>query len=92
VINQNVQERIRGIIAGVTHLPHEKVTDKASCENLEAWDSVAQINVIIGVECEFGVSFSVEQLHSLNSIEKIRSAVELALDQSRLSPNALSQR
>jgi acyl carrier protein len=91
VIDHNVQERIRGIIADITHVPPEKVTGEASCENVEAWDSVAQINVIIGVESEFGVSFSVEELHSLNSVEKIRSAVELALDHSRTSQNAVSQ-
>jgi acyl carrier protein len=83
VINHNVQERIRGIIADITHLPLERVTGKASCENVESWDSVAQINVIISVESEFGVSFSVEELHSLNSVEKIRSAVEVALDHTR---------
>jgi acyl carrier protein len=91
VINHNVQERIRGIIADVTHLPLEKVAADASCENIAGWDSVAQINVIIGVESEFGVSFSVEELHSLNSVGKIRSAVELALGDNRMSQNAVNQ-
>lgn len=73
-------ERIRKVVADVTHSRLEDVDENTSPETLGSWDSVAQINVIIGIENEFGVSFDVEEMYALNSVRKIQSALADRLD------------
>jgi acyl carrier protein len=64
-------DKIREIIADITHNHLASVTAKSSTENLDGWDSVAQINIIVAVEQEFGVTFDAEEIHTLNTVEKI---------------------
>jgi acyl carrier protein len=66
-----MSDKIREIIADITHNDPQSVTAKSSSDNLDGWDSVAQINIIVAVEEEFGVTFDAEEIHNLNSVEKI---------------------
>jgi acyl carrier protein len=80
VSDHSALERIRKVVADVTHSRLEDVDENTSPETLGSWDSVAQINVIIGIENEFGVSFDVEEMYALNSVRKIQSALADRLD------------
>src|SRR5262245_14970867 len=68
--------KIREIVADVTQNAVETITDKSDSTNVDGWDSVAQINIIVSVEMEFGASFSAEEMHSLNSVAKIANALK----------------
>ena len=57
-------DKVREIIADITH------NDAPS-----GWDSIAQINIIVAMEEQFGVTFGAEEMHTLNSVEKIVSAL-----------------
>lgn len=60
--------RVRRIIAEVFSLEVENVAPEASPETIEAWDSVGHLNLIIALEQEFGVQFT------LGDIEKMIDA------------------
>src|SRR3954468_1557621 len=64
-------DKVREIIADVTHNNLQSVTANSSSQNLDGWDSVAQINIIVAVEEEFGIRFDPEDMHNLDSVEKI---------------------
>lgn len=68
-------DKIRQIIADLTHNNPASVSSKSSSQNLEGWDSVAQINIIVAIEQEFGVAFSAEEMHSLSSVEAIMQSL-----------------
>jgi len=71
-------DKIRQIIADITQNDIAHVTRDSNSENLSGWDSVAQINIIVSIEQEFGVTFTAEEMHTLNSVEKIVSALSAA--------------
>jgi acyl carrier protein len=68
-------DKIRQIVADITQNDLASVTTKSNSQNLGGWDSVAQINIVVTIEQEFGVTFSAEEMHTLNSVEKIASAL-----------------
>ena len=70
-------DKIRQIIADVTQNDIASVTTASNSQNLDGWDSVAQINIIVNIEEEFGVTFSAEEMHALNSVEKILNALRM---------------
>jgi len=70
-------DRIRQIVAAITQNDVASVTTDSNSQNLDGWDSVAQINIIVAIEEEFGVTFSAEEMHALNSVKKIIDALRL---------------
>ncbi len=65
---RRIASRVRRIIAEVFSLEVENVAPEASPETIEAWDSVGHLNLIIALEQEFGVQFT------LGDIEKMIDA------------------
>ncbi len=70
-------DRIRQIVAAITQNDVASVTTDSNSQNLDGWDSLAQINIIVAIEEEFGVAFSAEEMHALNSVKKIIDALRL---------------
>jgi acyl carrier protein len=61
-------ERLIAIVAAALRLPPSKLTLETGPDDVEAWDSLAQINIISEVEAEFGVSIPIEQVAEIRRI------------------------
>ena len=78
-MNDNTAERVRMLIAGVLQLPAAQINEFSAAENLEAWDSVNHLNIMLGLEQEFGVQLSPEQTDKMTNIAAIVDVLRLAL-------------
>ena len=66
-----MEEKILNVLKTVLEL---KTIDKSICtENCEAWDSMAQLNLIVELESEFDVSFEPEEIAEMTSFEAIKN-------------------
>ncbi len=61
-------ERLIAIIAAALRVPTSKLTLDTGPEDVEAWDSLAQINIVSEIEAEFGVSIPIEQVPEIKHI------------------------
>lgn len=52
------------------------VGENVSMENQELWDSMKHIEIITTLEEELGVSFKIEEIPTLTSMEKIVEAIK----------------
>ena len=69
--NDAILEKVRNIVAEVSEVEVERVSLQSSPANLEEWDSLAQVNIVLSLEQEFGHQFSPEQIERMVSVEKI---------------------
>lgn len=69
--DEAIRERVRYIVAEITEVEVERITLQSSPANLEEWDSLAQVNIVISLEQEFGHQFSPDQIERMASVEKI---------------------
>jgi len=69
--DEAILEKVRAIVAEVSEVEAERVTLQSSPDNLEEWDSLAQVNIVLSLEQEFGRQFSPEQIEYMASVEKI---------------------
>jgi acyl carrier protein len=69
--NDAILEKVRLIVAEVSEVAVERIGLQSSPDNLEEWDSLAQVNIVLSLEQEFGHQFSPEQIESMVSVEKI---------------------
>lgn len=64
-------ERVRGIAADVLQVPGNEITPQSSTENVETWDSLHHLNLVLAFEQEFGVRFEPEEIDQMNSVQQI---------------------
>ncbi|HEY5130054.1 MAG TPA: acyl carrier protein [Bradyrhizobium sp.] len=64
-------DRVREIVAEMTALPIESITAQSSPKLHKEWDSLAQVNIVVSLEQEFGCQFSPDQIEHMVSVEKI---------------------
>lgn len=73
--NEAILERVRYIVAEITEVEAERITLQSSPDNLEEWDSLAQVNIVLSLEQEFGRQFSPDQIERMVSVAKIVEVV-----------------
>jgi acyl carrier protein len=66
-----MRDRITAVIADVFGLHVADVPPDASNETLESWDSLRHLELMMGLEMEFGVQISSEAMPELLSIKAI---------------------
>ncbi|MGA9722492.1 MAG: acyl carrier protein [Candidatus Binatus sp.] len=63
--------RVRRIVSEMTMLPFESITARSSPQLHPEWDSLAQVNIVVSLEQEFGQEFSPDQIELMVTVEKI---------------------
>jgi acyl carrier protein len=71
-----MEERLIAIVAAALRVPTSALTLKTGPGDLEAWDSLAQLNVVSEVEAEFGVSIPIEQMAEIRHIRDFLAYLE----------------
>lgn len=73
------QERLTGrvlrVVSQVLGVPIESLNERSSSDTVEEWDSLTHMNVVLGLEEEFSVSFTDDQIVSLLSVDAIVGAL-----------------
>ena len=73
--------RVRSIVSATFGLPVAQVSEATGSDNLEAWDSMNHLHLIVALEAEFEVSFDPEQAIELTSVRKIEDALRVLVGQ-----------
>lgn len=71
---------IQQVIATTLKVPPDKITRETSEKDLAAWDSIAHINLLMGLEEAFDLFIEVEDFAKLTSVAAI---VEYLKEQNR---------
>lgn len=61
-------EKLIAIVAAALRVPTSTLTLETGPGDLQAWDSLAQINIVSEIEAEFGVSIPIEQVGEIRHI------------------------
>ena len=73
--------RVRRVVSSVLGLPIEQVTLKTSNDDVENWDSLSIVNLMMAIEEEFQVGLSPEEAGDLLSVELITHVLQEKLAQ-----------
>jgi acyl carrier protein len=72
----SVLEQVRTAAADVLQVAPEKITEESTPQEIEGWDSVQHLSLILALETQFNVEFEPEEIEQMTSIGKIASLVE----------------
>jgi acyl carrier protein len=75
-MTQPVLVSVRRIAADLFDIPLEQILPHSSPATIENWDSLHHLNLVLGLEGEFGVQFSPEEIGKMQNVESIASLVQ----------------
>jgi acyl carrier protein len=57
----DIRERCIKVMAQIMEIEHTEIADDSSPENLEQWDSLSHVQLVLNLEKEFSIKISPEE-------------------------------
>ncbi len=74
-MNDAIFERVRTAAAVVLDVPAQRITSETCPQEIEAWDSVAHLNLVLALEQQFEIEFSPEAIEGMKNVGAITGIV-----------------
>jgi len=72
----NVFDQVRIIASDLFAISPDKINATSSPENIESWDSVQHLNLVLALEEKFGLQLSPEEIEQMKTIADVAKVVE----------------
>lgn len=69
------QQRIERVFREIFEDDALQINDGTSADTLAEWDSFHQVRLVIGLQEEFGVTFSTDEALNLTSVAKMKQSL-----------------
>lgn len=76
---QSADDIIKQVMADILDIDPATIEGDTGMDNVEDWDSANHINLVMGLEEEFSVSFDVAEIESMITFDDILATVEAKL-------------
>ena len=71
-----MNDKIKLIMSNLFKIKISEINDDSSMSNIELWDSLLHINLIIELEAEFKCTFSSDEIVKMVTFKKISSIIK----------------
>ncbi len=78
---ESIENKVKGIIAGILNVSVEEIEDETAIGDLAEWDSLHHIQIISAIEKEFDFRFTPDVMMDLEDVSDIISATEARVSQ-----------
>lgn len=51
------------------------LTDETSAEDIEDWDSLEQINLVVAIQDTFGIKFNIDEVNAMKNVGEMADAI-----------------
>ena len=75
-MTMDVQEKVIQVLVNILQVLPEEISTKTTSDDVEKWDSMNHINMILALEQEFGIRYDEEQVVSMLSVGEIIEATK----------------
>ena len=75
-----LEKRISKVMSNVMEIPVESIDANSNQDNIEGWDSLKHLDLILGLEEEFGLTIPIEEVGSLTTFALIRLIIQEQID------------
>lgn len=76
---QALHDKLTGVFRSVFGSDALVVTDETTAADVEGWDSLAQINLVVGAEEAFSVRFAVAEIRALKNVGGFKALIAAKL-------------
>lgn len=72
----NTLDQVIQTIADTLNLPASSIKKDSSADNIDTWDSLAQVNLMIAIEQIYDIQLEVEDFIGLTSVKAIATFID----------------
>jgi acyl carrier protein len=72
----STEEKIKGVMSTIFDVNIDKINKNSSMDNVENWDSIAHMNLVLALEDKFGVIIPDDEAGNITSYQLIKIVVE----------------
>jgi acyl carrier protein len=65
-------EPLEEVIGSVLGVSPQSLSDDSSIENVDGWDSLRQLSILLALESAYGITITADQALDMNSISAIK--------------------
>lgn len=76
-----IKERLQEIFRDVFDEEDLEIREDMSAKDIDDWDSLAQINLIVAIEKEFGVKFNLDEVSQLKNIGEMLGLISKKIEE-----------
>ncbi len=66
---------LQPIFSEILDQPDLCVTAESNASNVEGWDSLAHINLVVAIEKRYNIKFALAELHKLNNLGEMTDLI-----------------
>jgi acyl carrier protein len=70
-VNADLLDELRTLAADVLRVPRSQLNTDSSPQQIDNWDSIEHVNLLVAIEQQFGVEFDPDEMTQMESIGKI---------------------
>jgi acyl carrier protein len=71
-----VRDKTLSVIAAILHVNPASLSDSSSPDTIESWDSLQHTQLILALEEEFTIAFTVDEFEALQTVGALVASVE----------------
>lgn len=71
-----IDEKVKVVLAEVLQVSPAIITDDLAMQDVDAWDSLKHMELIVALEDAFGLQLSFEEIVTMQSVGKIKLVLE----------------
>tara|TARA_X000000950_G_C13742520_1_gene589171 strand:- start:74 stop:301 length:228 start_codon:yes stop_codon:yes gene_type:complete len=68
-------QNLESILGRIFNMPDEKITDDLSMKNLEIWDSLMHMNLVMTLEEAYSVELTMDEIMTMVDVASIREII-----------------
>jgi len=71
-----IMTELQPIFSDVLDLPGLQLTPQSNANNVEGWDSLAHVNLVVAIEKRFGIKFALGELRDLKNVGEMVDLIQ----------------
>lgn len=71
-----MENKLKKLLSMILDVDIKKINDSTSAENIQEWDSLKQMNIIVAIEEEFDIQFNEEESILTNSYSALLDTIK----------------
>ena len=69
---QQVDAKVENLLSDVLQMPSSEITDDLTMKDVEAWDSLKHMELIVALEQSFEMQLSFDEIVAMQSVREIK--------------------
>ncbi len=75
-LEDELEQKIKDVMKTVFEISVDKINEESSVDNIDLWDSMGHIKLVISLENDFGIRFNGGEVMEMVKYSKIKEIIE----------------